>query len=115
MKNLVKLGMLAIAFAFGLMFIGVGSANAQNIRKERRDYRKNVREARQDYRRRVSQGNYQKARREYREDIRDARKDYRHDTGRRINNRYIYRNGRRYNRPVVRYYYRNGRRYVRNY
>ena len=112
MKNLLKLGF--IAFAFGLIFVGADSSvSAQNIRRERREYRRDVRDARQDYRRRASQGNYRKARREYREDVRDARRDYRRDTGRRVNRGYY--GNRRVNTPRYRYYYRNGRRYSVRY
>ena len=114
MKQLFKVGFLA--FALGLIFIGVDTANAQYYggnRGARREYRKDVRDARQDYRRRVNQGNYGKARREYREDVRDARRDYRQDTGRRVNRNYY--NNRRYYSPVNRYYYRNGRRVIVRY
>lgn len=111
MKNLLKVGF--IAFAFGLIFISVDTANAQSWRYRgngaRREYREDIRDARQDYRRRASQGNYRKARREYREDIREARRDYRRDSGR----RYSY--GRRYYRPTYNYNYNNGRRYGRRW
>lgn len=139
MKNLMKGGI--IAFAFGLIFISVDTANAQyrgnRNREARREYREDVRDARQDYRRRVNQGNYRKARREYREDIRDARQDYRRDTRNYYGNRRYYRNNRYYNnnrryyrsnRYYNRYgsgslydtrrtrvYYRNGRRYIVRY
>lgn len=113
MKHLIKLGFLA--FAFGLIFIGADTANAQRNRGANREYRQDVREARRDYQRRASQGNYRKARREYREDIRDARREYRQDTGRRVNRGYYVSRSRRAYPQRTRVYYRNGRRYVRNY
>ena len=116
MKNLMKGGILA--FVFGLMFISVDTANAQNRGKQRearREYREDVRDARQDYRRRARNGDYNKARREYREDIRDARRDYRKDTGRRVNRGYYVNRNRRAYPQNYRVYYRNGRRYVVRY
>ena len=108
MKNLLRVGF--IAFAFGLIFVSVETANAQSWRnrnnRARQEYREDVRDARQDYWRRANQGNWRKARREYREDIREARRDYRRDSGR----RYSY--GRRYYRPTYNNYY-YGRRYRR--
>ena len=95
MRNLVKVGMLA--FAFAIMFISVDTVSAQRWERRndssRREYRRDVREARRDYQRRVNNGDYRKARREYREDIRDARREYRDDNGRRYNS------NRRYYRP----------------
>lgn len=109
MKNLMRLGFLA--FALGLIFVSVDTANAQwRNRSARREYREDVRDARQDYWRRANQGNWRKARREYREDMRDARRDYRRNN----NNRYYY-NNRRYYRPTNRYYYNNNRRYMRRW
>lgn len=120
MKKLLNLTILA--FAFGLIFTGVQTANAQNkeIRKARKEYRKDVREARKDYRKDIRQGdNRRDARRDYRDDVRDARRDYRQDTGRRVNQGNWNRgrtdntwNKGRYDKS--RYYYRNGRRYSRN-
>lgn len=110
MKNLMRLGFLA--FALGLIFVSVDTANAQwRNRSGRREYREDVRDARQDYWRRVNQGNYRKARREYREDIREARRDYRRSNN---NSRYYY-NNRRFYRPTNRYYYNNNRRYMRRW
>jgi uncharacterized membrane protein len=113
MKNLLKVGM--IAFAFGLMFISVDSANAQTgyrNREARREYRSDVRDARQDFRR----------------DRREARQEYRSATGRRYNNGYYTNNNRRisngyytssirraYPQVRTRVYYRNGRRYIVRY
>ena len=115
MKFLLKGGILA--FALGLVFISVDTANAQNRQRQaRREYREDVRDARQDYRRRANNGDYRKARREYREDVRDARRDYRQDTGRRINRGYyVSRSRRAYPQQNYRVYYRNGRRYVVRY
>lgn len=117
MKYLVKAGLLALAFGF--IFVGTNTVNAQRNREARREYREDVREARQDYWRRANQGNYRKARREYREDIREARRDYRRSNRGNIS-RDGYWNNRRYNtnRRVYpsnngRYYYYNGRVYRR--
>lgn len=109
MKNLMRIGFLA--FAFGLIFISVDTANAQyrNNRGARREYREDVRDARQDYRRRANQGNYRKARREYREDIRDARRDYRRDSRSRWNR------GRTNNNWNRGRWNNNNRRYYRRY
>ena len=106
MKNLVKVGMLALAFGF--IFISVDTVSAQRWgrnREARREYRDDIRDARQDYRRRASQGNYRKAQREYREDIRDARRDYRRSNRNTMsrgqwNNRRIYRSNNRYYSPI---------------
>ena len=108
MKNILRIGMLV--FAFGMIFVSVDTANAQNRQKQRearREYRDDVRDARKDYRRRANNGDYRKANREYREDVRDARREYRGNGGRRMNRGYYQQ------RPRV--YYRNGRRYVINY
>jgi hypothetical protein len=103
MKNILKITMLAFAFAF--ILIGFDTANAQynrqNRRETRREYREDMREAQRDYQRRIRNGDYRKAIREYREDIRDARRE-RRQTRRGYNNR-------SYNRTDSRYYYYNGR------
>lgn len=115
MRNLFKAGI--VAFAFGLMLVGVDTANAQNRsnqREARREYRREVRDARRDYRQDIRQGESRRsARREYRDEIRDARRDYRQDTGRRINRGYyVSRSRRAYPQQNYRVFYRNGRRYV---
>lgn len=91
MKYLLRTGLLA--FAFGLMLIGVDTANAQNRNREaRREYRDDVRDARREYREDLREGkSRRKAMREYREEMRDARRDYRRDT-RRYNYNRLYRN-----------------------
>lgn len=119
MKNLLKVGF--IAFAFGLIFISVDTANAQNRRRDgraRQEYREDVRDARQDFWRRANRGNWRGAQREYREDIREARRDYRRDSGRRrySNGSYFNRGyyNRGYSRPYNNYYNRpSARRYTR--
>ena len=115
MKNILKFGI--ISFAFGLIFIGAESVNAQTTRREaRREYRDEVRDARRDMRRDIRRGeNRRDARREFREERREARQDYRRTVRRSGNGWYIYNNGRRgafY--PTARYYYRNGR-FIRRY
>ena len=117
MKFLIKGGILA--FALGLMFISVDTANAQNRGKQRearREYREDIRDARQDRRRDIRNGQSRReANREFRDERRDARRDYRQDTGRRINRGYYVSRSRRAYPQNYRVYYRNGRRYVRSY
>lgn len=123
MKQLFKFGFLALAF--GLIFIGVDTVNAQSWerqKRERREYREEVRDARRDYRNDIRRGeNRRDARREYRDEVRDARRDYRRDTGRRvyrgrqINRGYYVNRSRRAYPQNYRVYYRNGRRYIRSY
>jgi len=128
MKILLKLGL--IGFAFGFIFIGADTVNAQNRqnrREARREYRDEVRDARQDRRRDIRNGTSRReANREFRDERRDARREYRSETGRRINRSY---NNRRYNnrgynvsgnrrvysQQRTRVIYRNGRRYVVRY
>lgn len=118
MRNLLKGGI--VAFALGLLLIGVDTVNAQSWKKNRearREYREEVRDARRDYRDDIRDGDSRRsARREYRDEVRDARRDYRQDTGRRTNRGY-YANRSRSAYPQSRYrvYYRNGRRYIVRY
>ncbi len=117
MKILMKGGILA--FVFGLMFISVDTANAQNRGKQRearREYREEIRDARQDRRRDLRNGKSRReANRDFREERRDARREYRKDTGRRVNRGYYVSRSRRAYPQNYRVYYRNGRRYVVRY
>ena len=109
MRNLLKITMLAVAFAF--IFIGANTANAQwrdNRREARREYRDDRRDARRDFRRRVRNGNYRKAVREYREDMGDARRERRQTRRGYFTNRRYYTN-RGLMGNGTRYYYYNGR------
>lgn len=108
MKNILKLGVLSIAFAFGFILINADTANAQNRRGANREYRDDVREAREDYDRRMRNGDRRKAQREYREDISDARREYRQNVQRDRSGWFWYQNGRRYHRPASTWNYRNG-------
>lgn len=127
MRNILKFGIISLAFSFGLILTTADTANAQNRREARREYRDEVRDARREYRDDVRRGeNRRDARREYRDDVRESRRDYRDDVRdyRRNNrgNRGLHRGwyygrghayGRRSNNNSVRYYYRNGRLYRR--
>ncbi|MBA3786075.1 MAG: hypothetical protein H0X15_11180 [Acidobacteria bacterium] len=121
MKILLKLGL--IGFAFGFIFIGADTVNAQNRqnrREARREYRGEVRDARQDRRRDIRTGTSRRdANREFRDERRDARREYRSETGRRINRGYYVSRSRRaypqQQQQRYRVYYRNGRRYVVRY
>lgn len=107
MNKAIKVGMLSAALGF--VFVAADTANAQNRREERREYREEVREARRDYRDDVREGrNRRDARREYRREVREARRDYRRDVRRGQRGWYWYSNGRRYDRPYSQYVYRNG-------
>ena len=109
MRNLFKFA--SIAFAFGLLFVGAESVNAQSwrtVQRERREYRENVQDARRDYRNDIRRGeNPYAARREYRDEVRDARRDYRRDTRGNYWNRSYYNRGYYpYNRYGYNNYYR---------
>lgn len=131
MKNILKYGVFSLVAAFGLILVGADSADAQNRREARREYRRDrgearreysreVREARREYRDDIRDGdNRREARREYRGEVRDARRDYRDDVrdarrervrnATRYNNGwYYYNSGRRIYRPSTQWYYRNG-------
>lgn len=107
MKKLVKAGM--IAFAFGLIFVGADTVNAQSRRSAEREYREDIRDAQRDYRRDLRRGrNPYRARREYIEEISNARREYRRNLMRGRYGWYRYRNNRRVVYPYSRYNYRNG-------
>lgn len=109
MKNLVKAGIIATAFVFGLMFVGADSVNAQSRRSAEREYRRDIREAQRDYQRDLRRGrNPYRARQEYLEEISEARREYRRNMMRGRTGWYYYRNGRRVVFPYSRYNYRNG-------
>ena len=91
MRNILKFGIISFAFSFGLVLATADTANAQNRREARREYRDEVRgarreykgevrESRRDYRDDVRSGqNRRDARREYRGEVRSSRRDYRDD------------------------------------
>lgn len=107
MKNILKFGVLSVAFAFGFILVSADTASAQN-RRANREYRDDVREAREDYNRRMRNGDRRKAQREYREDMRDARREYRQNVQRDRTGWFWYQNGRRYHRPFSSWNYNNG-------
>jgi hypothetical protein len=98
MRNILKFGIISFAFSFGLVLATADTANAQNRREARREYRDDVRGSRRDYR----------------DDIRESRRN-RSSRGLRrgwtIGRGNAW--GRRDNRNSTRYYYRNGRLYRR--
>lgn len=111
MKNILKIGI--ISFAFGLIFLTAGTADAQN-RHAAREYRKDVRDAQKDYYKDIRKGkNPYKAAREYNNDVRDARRDYIRDVRRGNNGWYYYQNNRRFYRPFATWTFNNGRFYRR--
>lgn len=107
MKNLVKFGI--VSAALGFIFVSADTANAQNRREARREYREEVRDARREYREDLWEGkNPRKARREYRREVREARREYRRDVRRDRRGWYYFNNGRRIYRPYSQWRYRNG-------
>ena len=108
MKNILKFGILSMAFAFGIVLVSADTAHGQNRRYANREYRDDIRDARQDYYRRMRNGDRRKAVREYREDIRDARREYIRNVRRDRYGWFWYQNGRRYHRPFSAWNYRNG-------
>ena len=110
MRNILKFGIISFAFSFGLILTAPDTANAQNRREARREYRGEVRDARREYRgevrdsrrdyrndvrsgqnrrdaRREYRGEVRGSRRDYRDDVRESRRDYRDDVRGNRNNR----------------------------
>ena len=108
MKNVLKYGVISMAFAFGFLLIAPYTAEAQYRGYAQREYRDDIRDARQDYYRRLRRGDRRKAVREYREDLRDARREYVRNVQRDRYGWFWYQNGRRYHRPFSTWNYRNG-------